>query len=453
MVNYLDWFFCGLYDWIKSFFTPCCNMDSSLFGTNEFTGAKYNLYDWLWGTLYLLAKEYITVVLQLVLFSRIATTPDFLTGSLILFMMLVSFAFPFMSSYLFFVLRMGPFNKEEIVPYPLGLMRNLVQVILVVTAHSLAAFSAAQFLKDNAHQWQDSGLQMTMAGSTSMVSWLFIDADKHTNALPMAEEFLNTFVFLIGLIHLMAKHHPAELVLSAYFNVKPEKAPELSLPVPIPIIENKEDEIKQKTEEINKQTASLTETNLKILEALGELTKELKEESARSKINEILNQPHNSTLPPIRNLKPFPKAPPMGSFARLNAEVAEALPSNQRIKKDGTPYTDHIPIPIDFILHVCILLAATTRAFPTAHGTPAISLFMFYMGYSNKDVIQYRIGGGILGSLAALLYYYIWYVWPRHKQVGPAEEFVKRIIIAPPAFLYSELQLPNNMTGHYKNKV
>ena len=443
--NPFDWIFCGLFEWFGSFFT-CENR--TWFGMNEFTRAPYGGYDWLWSTLYIVAKEYITVIIQLVLFSRIATTPDFLTGSLILFMMLVSFAFPFMSSYLFFVLRLGPFNKNEIVPYPFGLIRNLFQVVLVIIAHAVAAYSAAQFLKGYDSQWQGSGLQMTVGDTASMVSWLFVDKDKDTGSLPMAEEFLNTFIFIIGVLHLMAKHHPSELVLSAYFNVKKKEENSVEAVEPINVAVENTDTIDTVA------TTSTTKTPPEPKDIALML------ESILSKLSELNpnGNKQDSTVQqapkPPRRLNPMPKRiiHPPGLTADVSPLITTTT-SNQRTKKDGTPYNDHIPIPIDFILHVCILLAATTRAFPTAHGTPAISLFMGYMGYSNKDAIQYRIGGGILGSLASLLYYYIWYVWPRHPQVGPAEEFVKRIIIAPPAFLYSELQLPNNMTGHYKNKV
>ena len=422
MADVLNWITCGVWPWLTSFVS--CG-DGEWFGINTITKQRFDRSDWLWGTLYLFIKEYITVVLQLVLFSRIGTTPDFLTGALILFMMLVSFGFPFMSSYLFFVLRMGPFNKDETVPYPLGTIRNLLQTVFVIIAHVLAALSAARFLQSYADQWKSCGLQMKVADSAQMVSWLYIGNDPNTGALPMADEFLNTFIFLIGLLHLLAKHLPAELMLSAYFNVKQE----------------------EKNEEDNK--LSVEQTLTLILGKIEKMTPRAKKDVNDMKplpdlvIPTNTEQP-NQQMPDEETENGVIRAP------RLTTDVASLLPqnppSNQRLDNKGKPYTFHIPIPADFIVHVCILLAATTRAFPTAHGTPAISLYLYFRDFvTDWKIIQYRIAGGVLGSVAALLHYYIWYVWPAHNQIGPAEEFVKRIIVAPPAFLYSELQLPNNM--------
>ena len=424
MADVLNSITCGVWPWLTSFVS--CG-DGEWFGINTITKQRFDRSDWLWGTLYLFIKEYITVVLQLVLFSRIGTTPDFLTGALILFMMLVSFGFPFMSSYLFFVLRMGPFNKDETVPYPLGTIRNLLQTVFVIIAHVLAALSAARFLQSYADQWKSCGLQMKVADSAQMVSWLYIGNDPNTGALPMADEFLNTFIFLIGLLHLLAKHLPAELMLSAYFNVKQE----------------------EKNEEDNK--LSVEQTLTLILDKIEKMTPRVKN---MKRLPELViptnkkqnNEQPNTQIPNEATEDDEVKNGKTGLTADAALLLPQNPPSNQRLDNKGKPYTFHIPIPADFIVHVCILLAATTRAFPTAHGTPAISLYLYFRDFvTDWKIIQYRIAGGVLGSVAALLHYYIWYVWPAHNQIGPAEEFVKRIIVAPPAFLYSELQLPNNM--------
>ena len=140
-----DFLCCGIPSYIWSFFTTC----KCKFFENGYSG-----YDWAWGTIYLVAKEYIAVILQLVFFSRIGTTPDLLTAALILYVMLVSFAFPFMSSYLFLTLRMGPFHSDK-VPYPLGTLRNLMQIGLVIAAHCLGALTAAEFMKANKHNWDE----------------------------------------------------------------------------------------------------------------------------------------------------------------------------------------------------------------------------------------------------------------------------------------------------------
>lgn len=109
-------------------------------------------------------------------------------------------------------------------------------------------------------------------------------------------------------------------------------------------------------------------------------------------------------------------------------------------------YIEHLGgIPIVFIMYVCILLAATSRAFPTAHGTPAITIYLFQRGWINWDVALSRMVGGFIGSVLTLIYYYIWYVWPGRKQRDIAEGVVQNLIVGPPAFLLSHLQLPNEM--------
>jgi len=431
--------FCGIPEWVKSIFYPC---------EPAWFSGTYNINNWMWSTVYILIKEYITVILQLILFTRVGTTPDLFTATLILFMMLVSFGFPFLSSYLFFVLRMGPFNKsvpDPRIPYPLGTIRSFIQVLLVITVHALAARTAAEFWKQNHHNWDSSGLMMTFTATNSstgqMVSWLFTNNDKNTDSLPLVEEALNTFIFLIGLIHLMAADMPGELMLSAYFNDEKPEDVNATMDTKLNRCIEADKALDEKIQAVAQLMEKFTESNSEILQVVRAL-----------KVDQILNSAtpaQKPTLNPMPPRKPYTRGTAAHLIFQADQESRPLLPPSNPQQTRRKLF--HVPIPITFIVHVCILLAATSRAFPTAHGTPAISLYLYYVGFVDEHVTMLRIGGGFLGAIAALWYYYLWYVWPRNYQVGLAEQFVSKIIAPEPAFLYSELQLPTNMVA--KNKM
>ncbi len=142
-----------------------------------------------------------------------------------------------------------------------------------------------------------------------------------------------------------------------------------------------------------------------------------------------------------------------------NPKSSRRQQPNPESPESTVNYVGHSAIPISFILHVCLLLAATSRAFPTAHGTPAISLFLVQMEYCKGDVARQRVIGGCIGAVLGLLYYYIWYVWPGRTQTEIPERFISSAIVARPAFLYSELQIPDSMIkvndakGSFKQKL
>ena len=129
----------------------------------------------------------------------------------------------------------------------------------------------------------------------------------------------------------------------------------------------------------------------------------------------------------------------------LGADQGYTRLDYRRKDDEGNPYTTNVPIPVAFILHVCLLLAATSRAFPTAHGTPAVSVYLREMGFISNEIMNSRIIGGSLGAILALVYYYVWYVLPANHQGSITETFIKTLIVAPPAFLTGQLQLPVGM--------
>jgi hypothetical protein len=70
-----------------------------------------------------------------------------------------------------------------------------------------------------------------------------------------------------------------------------------------------------------------------------------------------------------------------------------------------------MPIPIAFILQVTLLVAGLLRAFPSAHLSPHISLYIALMGYSSWGAFGWRIFGGIVAFIVTYLMFWLLYVW------------------------------------------
>ena len=359
-------------------------------------------------------------MIQLVCFSRTGLG-DMFTGSLVLFMMLVSFGFPFLSSHLFLVLRMGPWYKSSM-GY-MGLFRLLIQLVFVIGSQITGGYAAAEFLKAYAFTWAGSGmsevdvrknwifnrLNGTDSVATSRVDWQFLNVDTNVNSgLPGLEEGVNTFVFMIGLLHLMEVDCPG-LLSSAFFNRVSGGTPQAVVVEP-----PAEEEVPYQRNGGGSGVTPAVSTNGK------------------------------------RGLLPLPPhkirgVGDIGSVSINGNSFGNSASDNFRLNPDGSIYNNHNGIPISLILHASLLLAATQRAFPTTHGTPAISVFLYQMQYTTSNVAISRIIGGFVGALFSLLYYYIWYVWPGNQQRGIAESTVTNLIIGPPSFLQSQLQLPLEM--------
>jgi hypothetical protein len=383
-----------------------------------------NTSDWAWNTLYIFFKEYIAVVLQIVLFKRL-DLPDFLTAAFITYVLLVSLGFPFINSYLFFLLRLGPWTTSKNTPGIKSLMKNLFQIVIVITAHLLAARTAADFLKSHETTWETSHIHeiMNQGQNTSFestISWNFYGSDENVNvALPGIEEALNSFLFLIGLLNIMEADF-GEAMSSAYWNEKPTQKGST--------IEVKNDKL----------LAEITATR----NLINEQTKNIQE-----KLEEIKTQ---ATVPPIKPLRTFIPLPNKSILSNVNAtqntRIVSLEPVGRRMNGEDI-FTHHSAIPITFILHVCILIAAISRMFPTAHGTPAITMYLYLREYCSGEVATSRVMGGSIGALMALLYYYIYHVWAGRYQSPIPEKFVQSIIVREPAYLYSELQLPKHMSN------
>jgi glycerol uptake facilitator-like aquaporin len=74
------------------------------------------------------------------------------------------------------------------------------------------------------------------------------------------------------------------------------------------------------------------------------------------------------------------------------------------------PVVQKLAVPMPFILQVTLLVAGLLLAFPTAHLSPHVSLYLARMGYMTWGTFGYRILGGIVGFLVAYVMFWGVYV-------------------------------------------
>jgi len=74
------------------------------------------------------------------------------------------------------------------------------------------------------------------------------------------------------------------------------------------------------------------------------------------------------------------------------------------------PAIHQLPIPLPFILQVTLLVAGLLRAFPSAHLSPHVSLYVALMGYSTWGAFGFRILGGAVALLVTYVLFWVFYV-------------------------------------------
>ncbi len=77
----------------------------------------------------------------------------------------------------------------------------------------------------------------------------------------------------------------------------------------------------------------------------------------------------------------------------------------------------YIPVPFMLFLHLSILLAAVSRAFPSAHLAPHVSVYNACRGLDTIGLNILRITGGLLATLVVTMYYCRWYMPARGDKV------------------------------------
>jgi hypothetical protein len=76
--------------------------------------------------------------------------------------------------------------------------------------------------------------------------------------------------------------------------------------------------------------------------------------------------------------------------------------------------TKQRPIPLEFILHMTLLVAAVLRCFPSAHLSPHVSLYLLLMQYSSPGRFGCRIGGGV--GAFVVTWAMFWFLYEKRTQ-------------------------------------
>ena len=298
-------------------------------------------------------REFVAVMFQLVCFSRLGAS-DFFTGALILFVTLVVFDFPFLSSHLFACLRICVWGTSN------GAGWAALQIVWFALAQIAGACAAAEVAT-----WADLDSAVHRIGNRTI-------SNEGSAAFQIVDEMMAVAVCLIGLIHLIDVSVPG-MLKNAYWQPG---------------------------------------------EAYGGIT----DDSA-----------HESTLQEISD-----------NVKRLLDEHVN--PHNVSGGHNRPPLSQHNAVPVAFIMHACLLVAGVTRAFPSAHQSVHISVFLLSSNLCSWQAFWMRTIGGLLGTLVAGIYYKTVYVQP--------PDVLRTSVIAPnpPAFMYTNLLLPRNLRAELLNQ-
>lgn len=155
------------------------------------------------GTIFLMVKEFVAVMFQLVCYSRLHSF-DLFNGPLVLYVTLIVFSFPFLNPYLFAVLRLGPWNKGT------SWFGVIFQTFLIACAQCGGGIVAALISNSVNSVWSSSALVRV----NSVVNGIGVEAgsmyiDNFSNkerGLAFLEEFVAVLTLLVGVIHLMECH-------------------------------------------------------------------------------------------------------------------------------------------------------------------------------------------------------------------------------------------------------
>ena len=164
-------------------------------------------YGWLTGTFVQCAKEFIAVWFQLVAYSRLGAF-DFFNGSLVLYVTLVVFNFPILNSYLFSVMRFGPWGGNNFTWFSWNKSYWIVQTLLITLSQGVGAFVAAKCTNKFKDNWPN--LKVTSSNGTDF-GFTYTDIDDELSKSDsvsnhfylVLEEFFAVLILLIGLIHLI----------------------------------------------------------------------------------------------------------------------------------------------------------------------------------------------------------------------------------------------------------
>ena len=470
---------------------------------------SYNLQN-----IVLCLKEFTAVLVQLVCFSRLGPV-DLFNGGVLLYMILVVFAFPFLNSYLFGFLRFGMWwvyipgssvgdktvnsntvsftdlrnQKDYIMSASEQLkskmtqsgwfMRTFIQFFAVTLSQVLGAYFASLVVKESGNRWPKAMYHSLSdkPGNETAIMFGYGPGKPVEYGWLILEEFSAVFVLLIGLLHLIHKFSP-KLLNNAYWVIPPPPA---------------EGDDEDATINFGTDTTeAVLDTIVKELLLVKGLVKKPVNDEAGVQLNGGLSVVPVAIPPPLptvdevvqdrmsvgdtqvvtsRTRRAGPVVPmfPLpnrtghsGSnytpdlrvgnlFLRGQRSTYQIIPSTSSEPPFvATPSTEYFPVPAELILHASLFVVAVSRAFPSAHQSLHLSIYFWYMGLCGDDEFWARVGGGYVACIAALVYYWFWYVYAgKASHIWLGDSGVKKswarrnFLDVGPAIFRTELQIPD----------
>jgi hypothetical protein len=425
---------------------------------------------------------------------------DLFNGALLMYMVLIVFAFPFLNSYLFGFLRFGMWwvfapggGKEDAKEMHLfeWVARTILQFLVMTLSQILGAFAASRVVKKSAELWpgamyhsssdavgEETAIGFSYKPPASVdIGWLFLD------------EFFAVLILLVGLLHLIHKHLPALLINTYWKPPIPTSSgeainPSVGFKDDITSMATVLNGVSEKVGEIGGMLQNLNGVSDKVggidvmlrkLNGVGALAADDINETLHGKIGTVTKTIDDSgiTLPvspilprfgqiPKIPLIPMPRREFASSFSSprldtgsffLRSEADALLPAAPPTKP-WTPSAsaEFPPVPAELVLHASLLVAAVSRAFPSAHQSLHLSVYFWYMGFYGEDFNQigYRVLGGYVACGAALMYYWFWFViagrisGDADTEKGDQKSWPRRNFLdVAPAMFRAELRLPN----------
>jgi hypothetical protein len=302
-------------------------------------------------------KEFAAVFTGLICFSRIGIASPFY-GGIVLALVLIVFSFPYLNPYLYILLRFGPFWKTDKINSVNStwnsLTRNIQQGFFIVGSQIAGSYLAAYVRTELDKTYNPEFIPAPPPNASKTPN------DHQIQATQFFEEFFAVSFLLIGLINLIHALNP-ELISNTYW---------VTLTNPTP-------------------------------QEKGAITQR-------------------------RNKTPFSNNP---DCCDEQIEVAILQPDDDPSSTNDPPSTEdpstQIPVvatqmfqsPVPLIFAAGCIVVALSIAFPNAHQSAHITMYMYFydvIPHAEKEYAT-RIGGGVLGTAAAILYYYVLFVWPNYS--------------------------------------
>ena len=446
------------------------NSQSSIYTPLSISSSRMS--DAIWGdstywaqTAVICAKEFVGVFMFLVAYSRMGMFDTF-TGPLVTYMVLVAMAFPFLNSYLVFLMRYGPWYVPSKSFYWGWFFRTVAQYWSVTLCHGLGAWAASAAVKSYTgnDKWKDAAMVQKINGVEMVAPELSYRAvadlgDDDTRFMFFLEEFFAVLILLVGILHLMEAITP-KLLQSAFWNPKGgSKDVEYELASGAGFSSRHRDlsllmgsvgfDVRALKVEMDYVKGCVVQADAK-LNAIYELETRLPAVRTVEKDTPGFTLPGNKKLLEMVNNRKT-----LSDVVESPTHFDDTLPLLDAELKDLTSRVvlkTYVPVPFMLVFQVCILLAGVSRAFPSAHLSLHVSVYNACMETNSLVSVCLRIAGGFLAAVVALLYYFVWYVWVGKPEGGKTElgkmtgVLYNNLLDRPSALLRSEMfRIPSSM--------